>query len=105
MPLLFPSDNSSLHHRLQQWLDKQHLHPRIVGEFEDSALLKAFGQAGAGAFAVPSAIAKEVTTQYQVELVGSTEAIRTQFFVITAERQLTNPAVVAITQKAKEWLG
>ena len=80
-PLLIPSDVSLVQMQLLQWLDKHHLHPKIAGEFDDSALMKVFGQAGAGIFAVPSAIAEEVVNQYQVEVIGETEEIREAIFL------------------------
>ncbi|MDO6763773.1 transcriptional activator NhaR [Agarivorans sp. 1_MG-2023] len=103
-PLLIPSEINLMHVRLLQWFDKQNIHPQIVGEFDDSALMKAFGQAGTGVFTVPTAIADEVVNQYKVEVIGCTEAVREQFFAISAERRVSNPAVVAITEQAREWL-
>ncbi|MGY5452166.1 transcriptional activator NhaR [Agarivorans sp. MS3-6] len=103
-PLLIPSDINLLHVRLLQWFDKQNIHPLVVGEFDDSALMKTFGQAGIGVFTVPSAIADEVVSQYNVQIIGSTNAVREQFFAISAERRISNPAVVAITESAREWL-
>lgn len=103
-PFLIPSDLSQVHIQLLQWLDKHHLHPRITGEFDDSALMKAFGQAGAGVFIVPSAIAEEVVNQYQVRVIGKTDEIRKQFFAISSERRLSNPALVAINNAARDWL-
>ncbi|MBD1390785.1 transcriptional activator NhaR [Neiella sp. HB171785] len=104
-PLLISGQQSVMHTRLQQWLDQRHIRPNVVGEFDDSALMKAFGQAGAGVFAVPSAIAKEVAAQFSVEPIGATDDIREQFYAISIQRRISNPAVVAITQAAREWLG
>jgi LysR family transcriptional activator of nhaA len=78
------------------------LHPRIVGEFDDSALLKAFGQAGAGLFVAPTAIASYVCDQYRVSPVGRIESISEQLFAITSERRLSHPAIVAISQFARD---
>ena len=74
-PLLLPSEITVVQSRLLQWLDGLHIHPRIVGEFDDSALMKAFGQAGAGVFIVPTAIADEVAKQFRVAKVGDTEDV------------------------------
>jgi LysR family transcriptional activator of nhaA len=104
VPFLMLSDLSMVQHRLQQWLDKYHLYPRVVGEFDDSALMKVFGQAGAGVFTVPTAIADEVALQYQVVKVGTTEDVREEFYAISPERKLSNPAVLAITETARDWL-
>lgn len=103
-PFLMPSDSSSVQPKLLQWLDRQHILPRVVGEFDDSALMKAFGQAGAGAFVVPTAIADEVANQYKVKILGKTDEIREQFFAITSEQYLSNPALVAISETARDWL-
>ena len=103
-PFLMPSNLSMVQNRLQQWLDKQHIRPNIVGEFDDSALMKAFGQAGTGVFIVPTAIAEEVAAQYQVVVVGHAPEVREQFYAISPERRLSNPAVVAITETARDWL-
>ena len=74
--------------------------PRIAGEFDDSALMSAFGQAGVGFLAKPSAIADMITRQYDLQLVGSTEDIKEQFFAITVQRKITHPAVLAISHAA-----
>lgn len=103
-PFLIPSDQSLIQIQLLQWLEKHHIHPKIMGEFDDRALMKTFGQAGAGVFIVPSAIANEVAKQFQVEIIGSSEEIREQFFAIATEQRLSNPAIVAITDAAKGWL-
>lgn len=103
-PFLMPSDLSLVQPQLLQWLDRQHILPRIVGEFDDSALMKAFGQAGVGVFVVPTAIAEEVVSQYDVQILGQTDDIREQFFAITQERRLTHPALVAINDAARDWL-
>jgi len=103
-PLLLPSEINLVQARLMDWLDSLHIHPHIVGEFDDSALMKAFGQAGVGVFVVPSAIAEEVAKQYGVEIVGNTEDVREQFFAISIERKISHPAVAAITETARGWL-
>jgi len=103
-PLLIPSEINLVQPRLLNWLDSLHIHPRIVGEFDDSALMKAFGQAGAGVFIVPTAIADEVAKQFGVAIVGDTEIVREQFYAISVERRISHPAVAAITETARAWL-
>jgi LysR family transcriptional activator of nhaA len=99
-PFLLPSDINVVQSRLLSWFDTRHIHPTIIGEFDDSALVKVFGQAGKGVFVVPSAIADEVCSQYDVRLIGSIDEVREQFFAISLERRITHPAVVAITKTA-----
>ena len=103
-PLLLPSDITLVQHKLIKWLDKQHIYPRIVGEFDDSALMKVFGQAGTGVFIAPTPIATEVEKQYGVVCIGQTDEILETFYAISVERKISHPAVVAITETAREWL-
>jgi LysR family transcriptional activator of nhaA len=103
-PMLIPSDVSQIHSPLLQWFEQNQVHPRIVGEFDDSALMKAFGHNSVGVFTVPSAIAQEVMAQYGVEKLGSTEEVREVFYIIANDRRLSNPAVLRIIEAARGWL-
>ena len=103
-PMLLPGETTLIRNQLSRWLDDQHIHPRIVGEFDDSALMKAFGQTGAGIFTAPSAISDEVEKQYGVIAIGETDEVRAQFYAISVERKISHPAVVAITKTARAWL-
>lgn len=101
-PLLAPTDNTVLRRNLDQWFDAQGLYPTIVGEFEDSALLKVFGQQGIGLFTAPSVIEAEVKRQYNVEVIGRVEAVKERFYAITVDRQLRHPAVIAMSDAAQQ---
>jgi LysR family transcriptional activator of nhaA len=103
-PFLLPTDNTAMRRSLNQWFDHENIQPLIVGEFEDSALLKVFGQLGKGLFAAPSAIDSEVEEQYGVQLVGRLAHIRERFYAISVERKLKHPAVIAICDSAKNEL-
>src|SRR3990172_12249937 len=96
-PLLLPTENTALRRSLDQWFTTHDIRPRVVGEFEDSALLKEFGQTGLGIFPAPSVIVDEVRGQYRVRLVGRLEEVRERFYAISVERKLKHPAVVAIS--------
>jgi LysR family transcriptional activator of nhaA len=100
-PFLLPRKGSALRLSLQHWLEQNGIRPRIVGTVEDSALLKAFGQAGAGFFVMPSAIESEVRRQYRVRLLGRLNSVRQRFYAITVERKLVHPAVVAVAERAR----
>jgi len=104
MPLLLPNETTVVRGHLLKWLDSKNVSPRIVGEFDDSALMKAFGQAGMGVFIAPTPIADEVKKQYAVTVIGQTNEIREQFYAISVERKISHPAVAAITETAREWL-
>jgi len=103
-PMLLPLENLTLRRALNQWFDRHHLRPRVVAEFEDSALLKVFGADGLGIFTAPSAVEREVEVQYGVRVLGRTEEVRERFYAISAERRLQHPAVVAISEAARNQL-
>jgi LysR family transcriptional activator of nhaA len=102
--MLMPGEDAALRPRLQQWFEKLAIRPRIVGDFDDSALMKAFGQVGIGIFAAPSATTALICQQYGVVAIGRTEAVTEQFYAISVERRLTHPAVVAISAAARQEL-
>ena len=103
-PLLLPGRDSALHGALPRWLERQGRHMRIVGEFDDSALMKAFGEAGAGVFPAPAASVTDVRAHYKVVSLGETEDLRERFFLISAERRLTHPAARAVSELARAGL-
>jgi LysR family transcriptional activator of nhaA len=103
-PLLIPGQETVVRSRLQRWFGEQQIRPRIVGEFDDSALMQAFGQSGSGIFIAPSVIADEVIKQYNVELIGQTEAVLESFYAISVERKVKHPAILAITEGARREL-
>ncbi|MCC7034791.1 MAG: transcriptional activator NhaR [Acidobacteria bacterium] len=99
-PFILPTETKTLRRSLAHWFDKQGLRPRIVGEFDDSALLKTFGQTGLGLFAVPSAVEAEVIRQYGVTALGRLDDVKERFYAISVERRLKHPAVVAVSEGA-----
>jgi len=103
-PVLLPMENLSLRRSLNLWFDRHDIRPRIVAEFEDSALLKVFGADGVGLFPAPRVIEKEISVQYGVEAVGHAEGVRERFYAISSERRLKNPAVLAISNAARHEL-
>ena len=103
-PVLLPGEDFAIHHRLLQWFGTHNLHPRIVGEFDDSAMMKTFGQSGAGLFFAPRVIAAQVCKQYGVLEVGRIDGIVEQVYAITTERRLSHPATVAVSQAARHQL-
>jgi len=103
-PMLLPTDNTALRRALDPWFEARGIRPRVVAEFEDSALLKVFGQRGAGLFAGPSAIEPEIVAQYGVRVLGRLAGVTERFYAISAERRLTHPGVRAITERARSEL-
>ncbi|MCF4998216.1 transcriptional activator NhaR [Pseudomonas syringae] len=103
-PMLIPGAETVVRNRLQRWFDEQRIQPRIVGEFDDSALMQAFGQSGSGIFIGPSVIAEEVKRQYGVQVMGQTDAVSESFYAISVERKIKHPGIVAITEGARREL-
>jgi LysR family transcriptional activator of nhaA len=100
-PLLVPFEHTSLRRSLQHWFDELSIRPLITGEFQDSALMKIFGQAGIGIFPGPTVIEDEICRHYGVSLVGRTDTVLERYYAISVERRLKNPAVVAISEAAR----
>lgn len=103
-PMLLPMTGSSLRRSLDDWFDAQDVHPRVVAEFADSSMLKTFGQAGAGVFPAPGAIADEIADTFHVALVGEVEALTDSYYAITPERRIKQEIVLRITHAAREAL-
>lgn len=103
-PFLLPMFQSSLRRPLEEWFESNKIRPIVVGEFKDRALMTAFGHAGAGIFVGPTAIEKEIREQYRVVPIGRIDSIVEHFYAISAERRLKHPAVLAISDNAREKL-
>ena len=100
-PVLLPGRNSAVRRSIDSWLEKNDLRPQIRAEFDDMALLKAFGQTGEGLFPGAIVIQEEICRQHEVELIGEIDGVREQFFAISAERKIKHPAVLAISSTAQ----
>lgn len=100
-PLLLPIEGTMLRASLDRWFDDIGIRPRTVGEIEDSALIKVFGESGEGLFPVPSIIEQDVKRHYKVSLVGRLEEVNEQFYLITLERRIKNPVVSEIISAAR----
>jgi LysR family transcriptional activator of nhaA len=99
-PLLLPNSGSQLRLDIDHWLSQNRLQPRIVAEFDDSALMKAFGQEGVGIFIAPTVIKQAVMQQHNVEFVGQTNALSENFYAISVEKKIKNPIVSEVIEKA-----
>ena len=103
-PMLLPTQNTSLRREMERWFDEHDIRPNVVHEFEDSAVLKVFGQAGEGLFPGPTAIEAQISKQYSVRVVGQIAEVKERFYAISVERRLKHPAVVAISNAARNKL-
>ena len=103
-PMLMPSPGSGLRFQLDRYFDDNNVRPRIVAEFDDSALMKSFGASGRGVFTGPTAIESMVAEQADVQVIGRTESLTQTFYAISVERKLRHPAVVAVAEAARNKL-
>lgn len=103
-PLLLPTMNTALRRALDEWFERQHLRPRVIGEFEDPALMSVFAHSADAVFPAPAVIAADVRRAYRVGLVGQVATVRERYYAISVERRVTHPAVVAVTGAARDEL-
>jgi LysR family transcriptional activator of nhaA len=99
-PLLLPAAGTQIRRALELWFDANAIEPRRVGEFDDLALMTAFGGGGTGIFPAPTVIEEEIETQYGVRAVGRLPEVRERFYAVSAERKVKNPIVSVITSAA-----
>ena len=104
-PMLLPTENMSIRRGLDQWLEERGIRPRVVGEFEDGALLGEFGTAGHGVFVTPTMVEKPMLRAHRVQVVGRTAAVRARVYAVSPERRLKHPAVAAICEAGRADLG
>ena len=103
-PTLLPAEGTALRRALDAWFVASGIRPDVVGEFDDSALMKAFGSRGLGVFPAPRVLEDEIRAQYRVQVIGRVEEARESFYAITVERRLRHPAVAALAEAARELL-
>ena len=103
-PMLVQGATASIRSALDGWLVRQHIRPRIVGEFDDLTLLKTFGAQGRGVFMAASMLDAETVAQYGVEVIGRSDEMVDSFFAISVQRRITHPCVSAIAQVARKQL-
>lgn len=103
-PMLIQGAASSVRQQLEGWLARNQLHPRVVGEFDDGALMTAFGREGRGVFMSPTVLEAETIAQFGVGVIGRSADLVEEFFAVSVERRITHPCVVAITQVARREL-
>ncbi|MGK0442623.1 MAG: LysR family transcriptional activator of nhaA [Pseudohongiellaceae bacterium] len=100
-PFLMCGDKSNQKFNLLSWFDTERITPNIVAEFDDSALMKYFGQSGRGVFSTPSIIEHHVTSQYGVGVIGRTDVIKERFYAISPERKVRHPGVKLLAEAAQ----
>ncbi|WP_374568775.1 transcriptional activator NhaR [Ideonella sp.] len=103
-PMLLQSASSAMRQRFDFWLAMHKIRPLVIGEFDDAALMKAFGGEGRGVFMTPTVLESETSAQYGVRVVGRTSDLVEEFYAVTVERQISHPCIAAITERAPDQL-
>jgi len=103
-PFLMQGKKSAVKQRLTSWLEKRNIIPNIIAEFDDSALLKSFGQTGYGIFTGPTLIEDHIVSQYKVKIIGRTEELKEYYYAISPERRIKHPAIIEIVKEISEIL-
>ncbi len=102
--MFLPTENTAFRRNLDFWFESEGIRPVVLGEFEDYALLRAFGETGTGVFPLPSVGEAQLHKHKHLRTIGTTSKVRTQFYAISAERKLQHPAVLAIRNAARQEL-
>jgi LysR family transcriptional activator of nhaA len=102
VPVLLPTDDTAIRRALDQWFDRQGVRPLMLGEFEDYALLREFARAGHGFAPVPSVLEAQFRREHGFARIGMAQGVKAEFFAISSERKIKHPAVVAMTDSARQ---
>jgi LysR family transcriptional activator of nhaA len=103
-PILLPTDDTAVRRDLDQWFAAQGIRPVVVGEFEDYALLRAFGRRGTGVYPTFQVLEKELKKLYGLQRIGPATGVKGRFYAISVEKRVRHPAVAAICEAARESL-
>lgn len=101
-PVLLPAGHVTVRRALDQWFASSRVRPAVVAEFDDSALMYAFGENGTGVFPAPTVFESEFRRRHGVEVVGHVKALRQQFYAISIDRKIAHPAVMSIVRAARQ---
>lgn len=103
-PFLLPGRTTGLRRGLEEWFDRRHIRPHVVGEFDDSALIVEFGHGGSGIFAVPSVVERDVRRKHGVARVGNVDGVQRELFAVVLQKRFSHPAVVKFIDRARREL-
>lgn len=95
-PVLLPARSNPLRGAIDAWFESLDLHPVLIGEFSDSALLKTFGRAGLGLFPAPVSMQADILAQFEAKPLGKLDGVKESWYAIAAQRRIQHPAVAAI---------
>lgn len=100
-PFLLPTPAMPLRRELDAWFHREGIAPRIVAEFDDTALLKDFAADGIGIAPIHQNVLQQARESYGLSVLGAVKGIRAEFFAVSVERKLGNEAILAITGRER----
>ncbi|MDX2185018.1 MAG: transcriptional activator NhaR [Gemmatimonadaceae bacterium] len=101
MPFLLPTESTTLRRELDEYFAQRNIRPDLIAEFEDSALLKTFGEAGEGCFVAPSIIEDEIRDRMEVKIVGRLDDVRERYYAVSLDRKVKHPLVNTVLEHAR----
>lgn len=101
LPVLLPTSHSALRQALDRWFEGCNLLPRVVAEFEDSALLAVFAARGLGVFPICKLGAAGAGFQSGLVQLGATQDVKEEIHAIRSRRGLNHPLVLQVLSAAK----
>ncbi len=100
-PLLLPRKSNAMRRSLDHWFDEYDIKPEILAEFDDSALMKTFGEQGAGLFPAPLILRQDLAENRNVFPVGIATGVNESLVAITPERRLRHDSVLSLIDNAR----
>jgi LysR family transcriptional activator of nhaA len=97
-PALLPTEGSLLRRAVEQWFHQHDIRPRVIGEFDDAALMLFFARDGSGFLPLHSVAVDDARRTFKLSEIGDAPSGRCHIHAITAERRLTHPATLAVIQ-------
>ncbi|GAB81093.1 LysR family transcriptional activator NhaR [Shimwellia blattae DSM 4481 = NBRC 105725] len=97
--LLIPGRRSMLGRKLLNWINSQGLNVQILGEFDDAALMKAFGAAHNAIFVAPTLYHNEFYDDKSIVEIGRIDNVMEEYHAIFAGRMIQHPAVQRICNR------
>ena len=83
-PMLLPTSGTALRRTLENWFQEQSIHPRVVAEYDDAALMKVAAEDGLGCFPIPTVAVDEAIARYDFQIVGQATGCLVQYYAISA---------------------
>ena len=102
VPFLLPTKHTATRPKFDQWFETYEVRPAVAGEFDDFSLLRTFAEVGLGVFAAPAVLDRVMQRRYGFGRIGRAKDVRAQFYAISVERKIKNPAAVAICDTARQ---